>query len=106
MSKVIGRTQNMTSTATITSVVLNATTSTVVAAANPSRIYFYVTNDSAEEMWLKLQPAATDNDKKGIFIGKKAEPPKHWEMHPDNVYTGEISAIAGAGTPTIYITEY
>jgi len=107
MSKMIGRNQNTSDAAVITTAVIDAITTTTILAANPKRIAFYVTNNNATDpVWIKLQAASVDNDKKGIILGKKAEPPKHWDMPSDNIYTGEISAIADSGTPTIYVTEY
>lgn len=104
----IGRNTNTNSTANVLAgIVLNATTSTTVLAANPNRIAFHINNDDATAgCWIKLQAASVDNDKKGIFLGKKAEPDGRWDMSPDNIYTGEVSAIAVSGTPSVYITEY
>lgn len=107
MANIIGRNVNCKDTATITSVTLNATTSTTILAANDKRIAFHVNNDdSSVTVWIKLQAASVDNDKKGIFLNKKALVNSQWEMTPDNIYVGEISAIADTGTPTVYITEY
>jgi len=51
---------------------------------------------------LKLQAASVDNNAKGIFIGRDS----YWEMPADNIYTGEISAIAVSGTPSVNVTSY
>lgn len=108
MTATLERTQNLNDAASVNSgVTLNGTTSVKIADANPTRIYFYVTNDgSSEEAWIKLQAASIDNGKKGIFLNKKAIYRNDWEMALDNVYTGEICAIAVAGTPTVFVTEY
>lgn len=104
----IGRNVNTNGTATVNAgVALNATTSTTILAANPNRIAIQINNNSSTQAaWIKLQTAATDNVKKGIFLHKKGDPHGEWNMVPDNVYTGEISAIADSGTPTVYVTEY
>ncbi len=54
------------------------------------------------QIWLKLQSASTDNDKKGIILLSG----DYFEMSADNVYPGEISAIVESGTEDVYITEY
>jgi hypothetical protein len=107
MAKTIGRNINFSDTATLSSaIVLNATTSTKVADAvelpNQLRINFTFTNNSSQDVWLKFQAASVDNDKKGILIFKRTV----YEMPTDNVYHGEISAIADNGTPNVYVTEY
>jgi len=108
MTAMVGRNVNSNDTAIINDgVELNTSTSMVIAPANPSRIYFHVNNDSSKEAcWIKLQAASIDNDKKGIFLNKKEKPDTRWDMPNDNVYTGEISAIAEKGKPKVYVTEY
>jgi len=102
MAKTIGRNTNVTDIATLGSgVALNASTSTTVVAANSGRINFTISNNSSKDIWLKFQAASVDNDKKGIFLFKRTI----YEMPTDNVYTGEISAIADTGTPTVFTTE-
>ncbi len=99
----IQRLRNTNATAIVSNAVsLNSSTSTKVADANSERIYFCFTNSSNKDVWLKLQPAATDDDKKGIFVPAEEK----WLMPEDNDYTGEISAIAESGTPDVYYTEY
>lgn len=104
----ISRARNLNPTASVNSgITLNTNTSIKIADANPDRIYFYVTNDgSTDAIWIKLQPAVTDNDKKGIYLNKKGTSPNTWEMPIDNPYTGEISAIAADNNPNAYVTEY
>lgn len=98
----LGRNVNTNTDAVLSNVALNATTSTTIKIANDARRFFAVSNNSTKDVWLKLQAAAVDDDKKGIFMPKGS----YWEMPPDNVYIGEISAIADNGSPTIFITEY
>lgn len=103
----IGRNINTCSDATLTSVALNSSTSTKISDECPSatlcRVYFLVSNPSEEDVWIKFQAASVDNDKKGIFIGRRST---EIILLPDNIYIGEISAIAAEGNPTIYITEF
>jgi len=104
-----GRNQNLNDQAEVGGgIELNSTTSIVIAAANPERTVFHVNNnDSLRSCWIKLQPAAADDDKKGIYLsGSTRDGAKSWDMPSDNIYTGEISAIAEQGTPTVYVTEY
>lgn len=104
----IERNINTNDTAAVNSgVTLNANTSVKIADANPDRIYLYITNDGATDaVWIKLQATGDDNDKKGIYLNKKGTSPNIWEMPTDNIYTGEICAIADANTPIAYVTEY
>jgi len=103
MALTIGRNTNTNDTATLSSAVaLNATTSTTVAVSLSERIVFTFSNPGNKDVWLKLQAASVDNDMKGIFIPRNG----YWEMPTDNIYTGEISAIAVSGTPSVHITEY
>ena len=104
----LGRNRNKNDTATVSAgITLNSTTSTVILAANPNRMSFDVNNNfSNQAAWVKMQAASTDNDKKGIFLNKKNAGISSWSMSPDNIYTGEISAIADSGSPTVYVTEY
>lgn len=108
MTAIIGRNRNTNDTAAVSAgVTLNSSTSTVIAAANPNRIAFHVNNDdSIQACWVKLQAASVDNTAKGIYMGKKGEPDGRWDMSADNIYTGEISAIADLGSPVVYVTEY
>lgn len=104
------RARNHNSVASISSaIILNGTTSTKIANANSERMYFYVTNNSSVNgVWIKLQAASGDNDKKGIYLAPAPAVGQcsFWEMPVDNIYTGEISAIAVADSPDVYVTEY
>lgn len=104
----IEKTRNTNDTAVIgDAIALNINTSVKIADANPDRIFFYASNDGATEaVWIKLQATGVDNDMKGIYLNKKGTSPNVWEMPPDNIYTGEICAIADANTPDVYVTEY
>lgn len=103
MSKTIGRNTNVNNEATISdAITLNSTTSTVISVANSTRINFTVSNNSSQDVWLKFQPASGDDVKKGIFLFKRTI----YEMPTDNIYTGEISAIAESGTPDVFVSEF
>ncbi len=103
MAKTIRRNRNEDDTADISSAItLNASTSTTIIAINTSRIYFRFDNPSNKNVWLKLQAASVDDDKKGIFVDKGG----HWEMPVDNIYNGEISGIADVDAPDVFHTEY
>lgn len=108
MTKKIGRNQNTNDESGISSpITLNTTTSTVLAVANPDRIAFHVGNNDANAgAWIKLQAASVDNDMKGIFLNRAVRGDNHWDMSPDNIYTGEISAIANTAPVDVYVTEY
>ena len=108
MAKTIGRTRNTTDIADVKDgVTLNSTTSTVIAEANPDRIFFFVdSNFSDKASWVKLQAASVDDNKKGIFLHEKEKGKNDWKMPPDTIYTGEICAIADSGSPVLYVTEY
>ncbi len=108
MAKRIGRNINTDDEATVSSgITLNSTTSTVISVADPNRLFFFVDNNFSDKAsWIKLQAASVDNDKKGIFLNEKEKGKTSWAMPPDNIYTGEISAIADSGNPIIYVTEY
>jgi hypothetical protein len=103
MPKFIQRTTNTNdSTTASVAIALNATTTVKIQDSNLNRIFFALSNNSSQDVWLKLQAASVDNDKVGIFLPKKS----YWEMPTDNIYTGEISAIADIGTPNVYVLEY
>ena len=101
--KTVGRNWNRTDTAFHTSVLLNAATSTTLVVKNTERIYLLIQNLSNQPAWLKLQAADIDDLLIGIYIPKSFG---IWRMPTDNIYTGEISAIAVNDGPTIHITEY
>ena len=103
IDKTIGRNLNTTDTATLGSAVaLNSSTSIKLVDSLSDRIFFSLSNTTNKDVWLKLQAANIDNDAKGIYVPRGG----YWEMPADNIYTGEISAIAVSGTPSVYITEY
>lgn len=103
MVKTIGRTINVNDIATLSQgITLNSSTSTKVADSNTDRINFTFSNPGNNQVWLKFQAASVDDDKKGIAILRGG----FYEMPTDNIYTGEVSAIAETGVPTVYNTEF
>lgn len=109
MTQLIGRTVNKNEIAVLSSgITLNTSTSVKISDAKvegtpPSRTVMVISNPENHNIWIKFQPAATDNDKKGIWFPKSSTGNV---IPPDNSYTGEISAIAVTGNPVIYLTEY
>lgn len=107
MAKQIGRNRNFNDTADVKDAVSVGNTSVVIAIANAERMGFHVNNnEEAKAVWIKLQPADDDDDKKGIFLNRKDKGIGHWDMSSDNIYTGEICAIADSGNSKVYVTEY
>lgn len=104
MPNVIQRTRNTNDAATLSdAITLNTATSVKIADANTGRIFFCVNNNNeANGVWIKLQAASADDDQKGIFIGARSS----WVMPVDNIYIGEISAIADMDSPDVFVTEY
>lgn len=103
MTSKIGRTRNFNDEAELPSgIALNNLTSVTVTVANSKRMNFTLSNASNQQIWVKLQAASVDDDKKGIAILRGG----FYEMPTDNIYTGEVSAIAENGSPTVYLTEF
>lgn len=100
----IERTMNTAASVTLFDAIsVNSSTSTtILAAVVPPTIRMGVTiTVEVQDVWIKEQAASIDDDKKGFRLlrGQTATLPG------DNVYTGEISAIAVVGTATITVTE-
>lgn len=103
VDKTIGRNINVTDTAFLSeSITLNSSTSTTIQAINTTRMHIIIFNSSNSPVWIKLQAASVDNDKKGFQLLAKGS----WSMPVDNIYTGEISAIAANNNADIYVTRY
>ena len=115
MAKNIGKNINVTDEASQTIVALTAGVSTVLAAANPDRIFFSVSLDCSVAppicVFVKLQDANVDNNLVGevLFRDQSANDSvtqMRWEMPIDNIFIGEICAITSASDVDIYVTEY
>lgn len=96
------RTRNTTTTATQAAVTINSSTSAKIVDLNLDRVYLRIDNVGNQGVHLKLQAAAVDNLKVGIYIPSDG----FWEMPTDNIYTGEVSGIAASDGPTVHYTEY
>ena len=107
MARRTGRNRNTNTDAVTTSVSLNSSTATTIQAENLNRMFFNVNNNNGTQaFWVRLYPAAQDNTKHGIFVSARTGSTSSWEMPSDNIYTGEISAIADNDSPIAYVTEY
>ncbi len=108
MAKKEGRNKNRNDEANMPDgILLNATADTLVLAANPERMSLHFHNgDSVKGCWVKFQATGLDADKKGLFLDATGNLGSNWDMVPDNVYTGEICAIADSGSPMLYVVEY
>lgn len=103
-----GRSINDNDTAEVNTYSLNSSTSTVIATANTERIFFHVNTDGSndKDCWIRLYASSTDNTKQGIYLFEKEKGVNSWTMSADNIYTGEISAIAENTPVTLHVTEY
>jgi len=108
MTARIGRNRNSNDVANIPNgIAVSGTVSTVIAIANSKRIAIHFNNNDANKgIWIKLQAALIDDDKKGIYLSATGKGESRWDMPTDNVYTGEISAIGDSGAITVFVTEY
>lgn len=98
----VSRSDSTSDTATISSAIsVDSTTSTTLLSANEDRVYIAISATDTN-IWIKLQAASVDNDKKGIFIPKNFT----YELFPKAIYTGEISAIGDTATAMVYTTEF
>ena len=100
------------STATVNVGALSAVT---IFAANPDRIGFSVSltgGTSTTDCHIRYYPAATDDIPQGAAMlsrtssANKSLFNQDFQMTPDAIYTGEISAITEAGVIAIVATEY
>jgi hypothetical protein len=100
--KLINKSVNTNDTATLSDAIsVDSLASTTLSSSNVDRIYVGITV-RGKDVWLKLQSAATDDDAKGIYMPKDS----FYELPADNMYIGEISAIASSGVASVYVTEY
>jgi len=104
---------NTNDTPTTTTVLINSVTATTLLAANPKRLWIRVSMDSGitnEQAFVREYPAATDNTKHGELLIRDISSnhslfkPCYFSM-PDNIFTGELSAIAITGSFNLHITE-
>ena len=108
MTATIGTSTNTNNVAVIDEITVNNATSVkildAVPAGQPPHIKVVVTNQNANDLWVKFQAASVDNDKKGILITQKKSVTI---MEGSDIYIGEVSAIyAGGGPDTVCITRF
>jgi hypothetical protein len=103
MTHKIGRTRNFNSEATNSeAIILNTSTRTTVAPANSNRIALEISNNSNNKSIFLFKQASSITTGRGIKIA----PNGIWWMDADNIYLGEVSAIADSGTPEVSYIEY
>jgi len=93
---------NQNPSAVNTGVALNATTFTTLLAANVNRIFLSVTNPNSEDVIINLRAAASGVDDTGIWIPAGSG----LMLDANAMYTGEVSAIAVSGTPTVLVSSF
>lgn len=101
VDRTVGSNTNVSDEETFATIALNANTTIKVLDANKDRYYISLVADGGE-VWIKYRPAATDNDKNGVA---KLCDGQQFEFPSNQIYVGEISAIAVDGTPNLYATE-
>lgn len=108
MTATVGTSTNTNNEAEVLdAIAVSSVTSTILLAAqavtDQPRIKVIVHNDGVLRVWIKFQPAAADNDIKGLAIAANSF---ETVLAGSDIYTGEISAIAEAGTQDIYVTWF
>lgn len=108
MTATVGTSTNTNTEAFVGSeIALNASTTTKLLDAqlssDPPRIKVILQNAGATSLWVKFQPATDDDDKKGILVGMTE---RVTLLEGSDIYTGEISAIANTGTPSVFVTWF
>ena len=114
MADMIGRNQNTVSSANVGKVTVGSTTAVTLVAANSRRIAFKASINGEQNdrtVYIRYYAASVDNIKQGNVITKKLDEDGSFfrvcdEMSPDNIYTGEISAICESGSIDVNFTEY
>ncbi len=103
MGRTTGRNVNSNDAALVKEgVELNNTNWVKIADANPKRLSFTAAILSNQEILVILAPVSAGHVAKGIPVARNFP----YKMDTDNVYTGEISALAIVDSPVVYVTEY
>jgi len=113
MTVMNGRNINTNDEVVTTTVTINSVTATTLAADNPNRLWIRISLDSGTtdiEAFIREYPATDDNIKHGEILvrstsGNNSLFKPLYETDPDNVYTGEISALAVLGSFDLHIME-
>ena len=105
MTSMIGDNTNTNDTAVMQAgITVGASTSvTLVTTVINETVRVVFSNDGNQDVFIKLQAASVDNDKKGFILHKGTASDI---MTLPNMYIGEVSAIARNGTTTIFTTVY
>ena len=100
----IGTNSNTSDVATISdSITVGSSVSTPIYTTTKRTLRVVVTNAGNKDVFIKLQSASVDNDKKGMKLYKRSTADV---MIAPNVYIGEISAIATSESSELYVTGY
>ena len=95
----VGKNKNTFEASDVTNTVVaaNSSTSTTLSVANELRLDLTVDNgDNNQDIWVKLQTAATDNSKEWYLVERGTR----WVMSQvlsEFIYLGEISGIFQSG---------
>lgn len=91
------------SVSTSTSVSVATTTGTLLLSANPNRVYARFMNNGGSAIYLNLGGTSTVAALKGVRLDNLGV----YEINQNNLYTGQISAIASStvGVGTLLIIE-
>lgn len=83
-------------------ITLNTATYTTTLSANPDRLGYTITNDNAQDIFVKEKAAGDpDSADRGFTIFKRSV----YESPDSPVAIGEISCKAVSGSPSILVTE-
>lgn len=90
----------------ITSVTSNASTATLLLAANANRCGFIVSSKGVNDFWIRPEAASVNPTvKEGIFIDNSVIDPWGWPSDL-GIYTGEVSVIAENASPVVHVVEF
>lgn len=84
------------------SAVLNSTSFVKILDANPDRLYLNVSVAGKDDIYINFRAVADALDDTGIWVSGFTG----WETRTENIYTGEVCAIAVASTPSVAFLEY
>jgi hypothetical protein len=109
VNKIIGQTISCADAAEYISdqIALSSNTSTTILEAEagvalglPSKRVSIIISSVNKDIWVKLQPASVDDDKKGIFL----QAGKNYILTSSVMYFGEISAIGNTPNAIVCVT--
>ena len=104
MGKMLGKNRNSNDTAVLgAGIPMNAATSTTIVTLVRTDSMMIMTNDGNQDLFVKLQAASVDNDKKGFILFKGTTSTLDLEAV---TFVGEVSGITKNGLTTIYTTVF